>query len=250
MIRTILVDDEQHCIDRLQMLLQNDHAAEVEILHLSNTVEDGVNAIRKMKPDLIFLDIQIHNRTGFDLLQEIGNEEFDVIFTTAYDTFALKAFKFSAVDYLLKPIDPDDLAISLKKVLSKKEARMQSDKLDALYYNLKNLQAPSKKICIPVSNGKEILSVNDIVRCQSDVNYTYLFMKDKSKITVSKTLKEFEELLSDYNFFRIHNSHLVNLSYVKSYNSGKGGVVILSDGTAIDVSMRRKEEFLKRLEEL
>ncbi|HRH66097.1 MAG TPA: LytTR family DNA-binding domain-containing protein [Bacteroidia bacterium] len=250
MIPTLLIDDEQHCIDRLMMLLNTNYRDTIRVMEQCNSVEQGIAAIRKYRPELVFLDIQIHDQTGFDLLQATRDFKYEVIFTTAHDGFAVKAFKFSAVDYLLKPVDPDDLAGAIEKVKSKQETREQSQKLDSLFFNLKNLQAPAKKICIPVSNGKEIIAVSDIVRCQSDVNYTYLFLKDKTKLTVTKTLKEFDELLSDYNFFRVHNSHLVNLSYVKGYSAGKGGMVTLTDGTSIDVSTRRKDEFLKRLEEM
>ncbi len=250
MIQALIIDDEQHCIDRLSMLLNNNYSDTIRVLDRCNSVEQGISAIKKHRPELVFLDIQIHDQTGFDLMQSTSEYNYEVIFTTAHDGFAVKAFKFSAVDYLLKPVDTDDLANAIEKVKSKQKTQEQSQKLDSLFYNLKNLQAPAKKICIPVSNGKEIISVSDIVRCQSDVNYTYLFLQNKTKIIVTKTLKEFDELLSDYNFFRVHNSHLVNLNYVKGYSAGKGGMVILTDGTSIDVSTRRKDEFLKRLEEM
>ena len=187
MISTLLIDDEQHCIDRLMMLLNNSYKDTIRVLDQCHSVEQGIAAIKKHRPELVFLDIQIHDQTGFDLMQATSEYQYDVIFTTAHDGFAVKAFKFSAVDYLLKPIDPDDLARAIEKVKSKQHEREQTEKLDSLFYNLKNLQAPAKKICIPVSNGKEIIAVSDIVRCQSDVNYTYLFLKDKTKLTVTKT---------------------------------------------------------------
>ncbi len=169
---------------------------------------------------------------------------FEVIFTTAYEKYAVQAFKFSAIDYLLKPVEPADLQAAVQKAIEKKSNSDTSKKIDVL---LHNVQGASKKICVPVINGFIFLQVSDIVHCQSEVNYTNIFLKDKQKILVSRTLKEFEELLTDYSFFRIHNSHLINLNYIKSYNRGKGGYVTMTDSTQIEVSTRRRDEFLKLL---
>jgi two-component system LytT family response regulator len=173
-----------------------------------------------------------------------------VIFTTAHEKYAVQAFKFSAVDYLLKPVDADDLKQAINKLQQKISKEEVSKKFDVLFYNLKNIQSTSKRITVPTIKGFEFLQVHDIVRCQSDINYTIIFLKGKQKITVAKTLKEFEELLIDHNFFRVHNSHLINLSYIKSYNKGKGGTVTMTDSSEVEVSTRRKDGFLKRLEEL
>ena len=198
----------------------------------------------------MFLDVQLQDKTGFDLLQQFNEINFEVIFTTAHEKYAVQAFKFSAVDYLLKPEDADDLKQAINKLQQKISKEEVSKKFDVLFYNLKNIQSTSKRITVPTIKGFEFLQVHDIVRCQSDINYTIIFLKDKQKITVAKTLKEFEELLIDHNFFRVHNSHLINLSYIKSYNKGKGGTVTLADNSEVEVSTRRKDDFLKRLEEL
>lgn len=247
MIRAIIVDDEQHCVDRLTDLLAKDFDDTVHVMAICNTVDDAVKTIQKLQPDLVFLDIQIHEQSGFDLLKLIDKRDFEVIFTTAFDNFAVQAFRFSAIDYLLKPIDATDLQEAIGKL---KQMRLSSDtsaKINLLLDNLKETNVTSKRIRVPVMNGFVMIQVSDIIRCESEINYTTFFLKDKQKLLVSKTLKEFEELLSAYHFFRVHNSHLVNLAYVKSYNKGKGGSIVLMDGTGIEISTRRKEEFLLKM---
>jgi two-component system, LytTR family, response regulator len=249
MIRTLIIDDEQHCIDRITHLLEP-YKDSVHLMDALQSVEEGITAIRKFKPDLIFLDVQINDKTGFDLLKQIDIHDFEVIFTTAHDKYAVQAFKFSAIDYLLKPVDADDLQQAMEKVSKKVTEKTNNDRLDVLLHNLKHTQGNTKKISIPTVNGFIFLQVTDILRCQSDINYTTIFLKDKQKITVAKTLKEFEEMLSDYNFFRVHNSHLINLAYIKSYNKGKGGIVTMTDQTEIEVSTRRKDDLMKKLGEI
>ncbi|HWB28514.1 MAG TPA: LytTR family DNA-binding domain-containing protein [Chitinophagaceae bacterium] len=248
MIHAIIVDDEQHCINHLRRLFAVMPGNDVHLVAEAQTLEDGLDAIKRYSPEVVFLDVQLHDKTGFDLLLQLPVINFDVIFTTAYDKYAVQAFKFSAVDYLLKPVDAADLQHSLEKVKHNKQLKQASEKMDVLFHNLKAINGQVKRICVPVSNGLEFLQVADILRCESHVNYTTLFLKDKRKLLVSKTLKEFEELLTEYNFFRVHNSHLINLAYIKSYNKGKGGVVVMTDGSQIDVSTRRKEDFLKRMQ--
>lgn len=245
MIKAIIIDDEQHCIDRLSHLLQQYHTGTIQLLPPASSVKEGIRLIKENKPQLIFLDVQIHDRTGFDLLRECGPVDFKIIFTTAYDKFAIQAIKFSAMGYLLKPIDEDDLQEALDKLkeISTEQTSLMAGVIES------NLKQPEKKKRITIPTGNELLFLNieDIIRCHSDVNYTTIFKNDKQKIVVAKTLKEFEELLSEQDFFRIHNSELINLNYIKSYNKGKGGSVILTDGTELEVSTRRKEDFLKRM---
>ena len=246
MIQAIIIDDEQHCIDRLSDLLNKYHKKSVKLLGSFKNVGDGLKAIKELSPELIFLDVQINDRTGFDLLKESGNINFKVIFATAYDKFAIQAIKFSAIDYLLKPIDADDLETAITKVKDSLSLNDMRNMIKVLSQNISN-PAKQKTITVPTGNELVFLSTEDIIRCESDINYTTIFLKDKKKLVVAKTLKEFEELLSDYNFFRIHNSHLINLAYIKSYNKGKGGSVILTDGSEIEVSTRRKDDFFKKL---
>lgn len=241
MIRTIIVDDEQHCIERLTKLVKP--LKNITLLGAYSTVEDGFRAILDLAPDLVFLDVQIHDETGFDLLKRVGKTGFEVIFTTAFDAYAVQAFKFSAIDYLLKPIDSEDLLLAVEKVSEKQAKDDFAKKMDILINNL-NAKGQHKKISIPTSEGYTFIEVSQIIRCQSDVNYTNIHLKGNQKMTVAKTLKSFEALLSECRFFRIHNSHLINLERISTYTKGKGGYVTMEDGSLIEVASRRKEAFL------
>ena len=245
MVKAIVLDDEQHCISRLESLL-----SAYDNIGLSGSftsVEEGINAIAKLKPDLVFLDVELRNKTAFDLLAQLPEIDFEIIFTTAYAKYAVEAFKFSALDYLLKPVDEE----ALQKALNKAEAKFSKTdmlkKMEALFDNIKSINK-SRKICVSMARSLEILETSDIIRCESSGNYTSLYMKNKQKLVVSKTLGEFDELLTGYNFFRIHYSHLINLAFLKSYN--REGFVTLTDGSAIEVSTRRREVFLKKLHSL
>lgn len=247
MTKAIIIDDEQHCIDRLEKLLKNYCRDSIELCGSFQSVEDALKMVNAVKPNLVFLDVEIKDKTGFDFLKQLPEINFEVIFTTAYDKYAVQAFKFSAIDYLLKPVDADELQASVKKLNEKFSQKELAQKFDTLFYNLKNIQSSSKRICVPVITGFVFLNVDDIIRCESNINYTTLFLKDKQKLLVAKTLKEFEELLKEYNFYRVHNSHLINLGYIKSYNKGKGGTITMLDGTEVEVSTRRKDDFLKKI---
>lgn len=249
MISAIIVDDEQHCIDRLTALLQQGFTQDVVVMAACKTIAEAADAIQLLKPRLVFLDVQVHDETGFDLLKQLPSINFAVIFTTAYEKYAVQAFKFSAVDYLLKPVDTDDLKAAVEKAKSAVAAKDTATKMDALLYNIQQMGNAARRICIPVSTGLIFIQVSDIIRCESDINYTTLYLKDKKKVVAAKTLKEFEEMLADYNFYRVHNSHLVNMAYITGYNKSKGGggMVVMSDGSEAEVSTRRKEEFLKRM---
>ena len=246
MIKAILIDDEQHCIDRVKQLLKP-YQNTISILGEFTTVDSGIKGIKSLNPDVLFLDVQIHKQTGFDVLMAIEDYPFEVIFTTAFESFALQAFRFSAIDYLMKPIDEDDFKFAIDKLNSKIESKDFSKKVSHLLNNISKSDN-LKRISIPTINGIEFIEVSDIIRCEADVNYTTIFTTDKQKILVSRTLKYFDALLVNCNFFRVHNSHLVNLDFVKKYIKGKGGFVILNDGSSIEVSTRRKDDFLKRIQ--
>lgn len=248
MIKAIIVDDEQHCINALQKLV-SPLKDTINVVAAYKTVDDALEGIGKNLPDLVFLDVQIHDKTGFDFLKQLKTVPFEVIFTTAHEQYAVRAFKFSAVDYLLKPIDKDDFQYAIEKLKSKIEAKDFQKKVYTLLNNVSKNDQP-KKITIPTSEGLEFIEISDIVRCESDVNYTTVFTNNRKKIVVSKTLKWFDTLLSDYNFFRVHNSHLINLNYIKKYTKGKGGYVTLSDNSNIEVSTRKKDSFIKAMEGL
>jgi two-component system LytT family response regulator len=247
MINAIIIDDEAHCTRRLERILKERLSESLRLAGSFSTVKEGLAAIASLRPELVFLDVQIHDQTGFELLGQVKELSFDVIFTTAYEKYALKAFKFSAVDYLLKPVDPEELAGAVARVTEKAAHREVTRRLETLFHNLKRVPGTSPRISIPTLDGLIFLDAADIIRCQSSVNYTILYLKDGQKITVSRTLKEFEDLLSEHDFFRVHHSHLINLGYIKRYHKGKGGSLTMTDGTEVEVSTRRKAEFLKRL---
>ncbi|HVZ97260.1 MAG TPA: LytTR family DNA-binding domain-containing protein [Chitinophagaceae bacterium] len=247
MTKVVIIDDELHCINRLHKLLMPAYGNMLTICGTAQTIEEAARLITIEQPDLVFLDVQIHDKTGFDLLRGLRSINFAIIFTTAYENFAIQAIKFSAIDYLLKPVDEDDLNNALLKFMDNAKQKTAVEKIDALLVNTQAGNIAPKKIIVPTVSGFEFMDVADIVRCNSDINYTTIYLKNKQKMVVAKTLKEFESMLSPYSFFRIHNSHLVNLAYIKSYNKGKGGSVLLTDGTELEVSSRRKDEFLKKL---
>ncbi|MBP7555140.1 MAG: response regulator transcription factor [Chitinophagaceae bacterium] len=245
MIRSLIIDDEQHCISHLSSLLREELAQDVHLMDSFTSLAAGLEGIRKYRPDLVFLDVQLGNEeTGFELLKQLTDYYPQIVFTTAYEKYAVQAFRFSAVDYLLKPVDAGDLRQAVKRIQERTPGMQISQKLETLLGNLYNA---TRRICVPVMSGMVILNIADIVRCESDSNYTTIFLNDQQKLTVAKTLKEFEDMLAEYNFFRVHNSQLINLTYVRSYNKGKGGTVTLKNGTVVEVSTRRKEEFLKKL---
>lgn len=244
MINAIIIDDEQHCIDAIQKLAKS--IANLQILNTYTSIEQAIKEVEKHQPDLVFLDVQINEATGFDFLKQLKSITFEVIFTTAFEAYAVQAFKFSAIDYLLKPIDEDDFNAAVAKVDEKLSNKDFSQKVNSLLHNISKIDI-QKKITIPTFDGLEFLEVSNIIRCEAAVNYTTIFTADKRKIVVSKTLKWFETLLEQSNFFRVHNSHLINLEYVKKYTKGKGGYVTLQDDSYIEVSTRRKDAFLKKI---
>lgn len=250
MIDAVIIDDESHCIDHLTGLVATYCGSMVRLTGSAGTIEDGWRSILQLQPQLVFLDIQIGEETGFELLERFPVIDFDIIFVTAYEKYAIQAFKFSAIDYLLKPVDPDDLRQAVARLQQKRSKEELAKKFETLFYNLKNGQGLPRRISIPTVKGLEFLPVQEIIRCESHINYTSIFLTNGHKLTVARTLKEFEELLSEHNFYRVHNSHLINLACIKSYNKGKGGSVSMTDNTEIEVSTRRKDDLLKRLAEL
>ncbi|MEL7341937.1 MAG: LytTR family DNA-binding domain-containing protein [Bacteroidota bacterium] len=251
MVRAVIVEDEKNSQELLKELI-TEYCEGVEVVDIAGNVAEALEALEVNKPDLIFLDIELPDGDGFQVLEQAKEVNFDVIFTTAYDQYAMRAFKFSATDYLLKPVDIEELQAATARVVEKQSKEEeggegQSDKIEALIRNIRNMQQPFKRIVLPTTNGFTVVNPDDIIRCESDRNYTFIFLMDGRKILVSRTIKEYDEMLSDYNFFRIHQSHLINLKYLKNYTRGRGGYVELTDGSTLDVSARRKSEFLKRM---
>jgi two-component system LytT family response regulator len=249
MIKAILLEDEQHSRQLLYEML-TEHFKNIEVLAVCENTEDAAIAIARHHPDLVISDIELDNNSVFDMLQSLRSIDFEVIFTTAHEKYALQAIKFSALDYLLKPFGLDDLTNAINQYQIKLNKRQSARQFEVLFHNLKGLQNDTKKIALPTLNGLQVVSLKDIVRCQAEANYTIFFFGLAKKMVVTKSLKEFEDLLVDYDFIRVHNSHLINLNHIVKYTKGEGGVVAMSDGSEVDVSRRKKEEFLQRLAKL
>lgn len=245
-MKAILVDDENGSRESLALLLEK-YCIKVDVVAKADSMTSGLTAIQKYEPELVFLDIEMPNGSGFDLLEKVKDIDFDVVFITAYDHYAIRAIKFSAVDYLLKPVDPEDLIQAVKRVEEKRLSKKSlSDKYQVLLSNIKS-ETKLKKVAIPDGDGLVFISLTDIIRCDSDGNYTYFILNTGKKIMSSRTLGEYEEMFEGENFFRVHRSHLVNLDHVKKYIKGEGGYVVLSDNSQVEVSRRKKIEFLEKL---
>ena len=242
MIRAIIVEDEKLSRQTLRRMLEK-YCPKVEVVSEAEGYRQGLEEIRKYKPDVVFLDIQMPDGSGFKLLEELGHLDFDVIFTTAFDQFAIKAIKFSALDYLLKPIIPDELVNSVKKVDERITAAMVS-RQEAPAENGHPRGEGARKIVLSTSEMIHVINVDDIVRCESDNYYTNFHFLDGRKLMVSKTLKENEEALAQYNFIRPHKSHLVNVKYIKSFIRHEGGYIIMTDGSKVPVSRRKKDKIM------
>lgn len=246
MIRAVIVDDEQNSSEALEILLK-ESCPYVQILANCNSAELALEKIPRLKPDLIFLDIEMPNINGFQLLERLPEKNFEVIFTTSYDQYAVKAFKFSALDYLLKPIDRDELEQAVQK-LEKPVQHNLTEQLTILMQRISQPPSAFQKIALPTMQGLELVPVSSIISCTSNNNYTEFILSDKRKILVSRTLKDVEEMLHDYSFVRVHNSHIINLNAVTRYVKGEGGYLIMSDGSTIDVSRGKKELLMQKLQ--
>lgn len=244
-IKAIIIDDEKNCRETLLAMLKS-YCPQVQVIAECKSVDEGIRMIHAQNPDLLFLDVEMPNATGFDLLEQVGQTDFEVIFTTAHDHYALKAFRYSALDYLLKPIHGEDLVNAVSRFEKKTNKQDSSLQLNLLLSNLKNLKSPVNKIALPASDGLNLVDVQDIIRLEADGNYTN-FITAHGKHIVSKSLKEYDDLLSDNNFLRIHQSHLINLNYVKKYVRGDGGHIVMQDGTTLPVSIRKKHDVLEKL---
>jgi two-component system LytT family response regulator len=243
MIKAILIDDEKHCRETLSIQLER-YCPEVQLLAQCPSAVEGLKAIATYKPDVVFLDVEMPGMNGFEMLQQLSPVAFEVIFTTGYDAYAIKAFRFSALDYLLKPIDKEELRKAIAKVSHKSDHKL-TEQLDILLEKLNNKQGSLQKIALPTLDGFELVPLEQILYCESDSNYTHIVLKNGKKLLISRTLKEIEELLEGHAFLRVHHSHIVNMNEITRYVRGEGGYVIMSDNTTITVSRSRKEALLK-----
>jgi two-component system LytT family response regulator len=244
MIRGIIVEDEKHSRETLRGMLAR-YCKNVEVIAEADSYRSGLEIIKEYKPEVVFLDIQMPDGSGFRMLGELDEINFEIIFTTAFDQFAIKAIKYSALDYLLKPIDPDELVNAVKKVEQKLQNYQVSDNIQVLLENIRSKDKDPHKIVLSTSEKIHIIETDQILRCESDNYYTHFFLTDGRNILVSKTLKENEELLSDHNFIRPHKSHLVNVKYIKGFLKNDGGYIEMTDGSRIPVSRRKREKIIE-----
>jgi len=244
MIRGIIIEDEKHSRETLRSMLDR-YCKNVQIVAEAESYRGGLEVIREHQPDVIFLDIQMPDGSGFRMIEELDEINFEIIFTTAFDQFAIKAIKYSALDYLLKPIDPEELVRAVRKVETKISSQQVNQNIQVLLDNIKSREADPHKIVLSTSEKIHIIETDQIIRCESDNYYTNFFLSDGKKILVSKTLKENEALLSDHNFIRPHKSHLVNVKYIKGFLRIDGGYIEMTDGSKIPVSRRKREKIIE-----
>lgn len=243
-IKALIVDDEELARKNLEYLLK-DYCNQVEVIGTASSAREARKFLESNNIDLLLLDIEMPNGSGFELLESIKDEiDFKVIFITAYHEYALKAFKYSAVDYLLKPINPDELQSAVSKVRPGADSEPK-EKIEALIDNIQSKGERLTKIALPSMEGLQFVELDDIIYCESQDNYTQFFLTDGQRIMVSKTIKYFEEVLDETKFFRVHRSNIINLKYIDKYVKGEGGYVVLKQGPRIPVSRRRKESFLQ-----
>lgn len=249
MIRAIIVDDEKRARETIKSLLQL-YCKNVTVVAEADNIELAETAVGKYFPDLVFLDIDMPGGSGFDLLKKYKTLPFKVVFITAHNDFAIRAFKFSALDYILKPINPDELISAVEKAETSIDKENLNQKLQIFISNMENITMEVKKIVLKTSDSIHVINVNDIIRCEADRNYSSFFLTNKKTILVSTTLKDYDELLSSYRFFRAHQSHLINLNHIERYEKKDGGCLIMKDGSIVPVSVRKKEELLSLLQNI
>lgn len=243
MISAIIIDDEKNALEVLQLQLTQ-FCKDVQIVAICNSGKEGILAIKKHQPDLVFLDIEMPHINGFDVLKATQDCSYKVIFTTAYDQFAIKAFKYSAIDYLLKPIDILELQQAVEKMQKETINYSLTDKLQSILMQMQPNAKENNRIALPEGNMLQFYEADAILRVESDSNYSHVFLTNGKKITLSKTLKEVEENIKGDPFFRIHQSHLINTHHIEKIAKGENAYVVMSDGSTITISRSKKEEFL------
>lgn len=244
MLKAIIIDDEPYCCESLATLLERS-CPEVSIASICNSASEALTAIKEIQPQLVFLDIEMPYMNGFELLEKLPAINFEIIFTTSYDQYAIKAFRFSALDYLLKPIVREELQKAVHKAVN----RMQNPLPQQIEILLQKINSNNhiQRIALPTMEGLQLIPLNSIISCASDGNYTSFLLKDKQKLVISRPLKEVEEMLEDHSFLRVHNSYIINLNEINKYIKGEGGYLLMSDGSSVDVSRSKKEMLLKKL---
>jgi two-component system LytT family response regulator len=246
-MKAVIIDDEKRTRELIAKMIESFDLG-IQTFPVGENVASGLKAIEEIQPDFVFLDIQMPDGTGFDLLRMVPNKKFEVIFITAHEEFAIKAIKFSALDYILKPVDPEELKAAVERALENKTSAKEEIQYEALQQNMQPTQ--KRRLVLKTQESVYVVDLDNIVRCEADRNYTSFFLADGKKILVSKTLKDYEVLLSSHNFLRVQQSHLVNLNFVDRYDKGNGGSVVMKDGSEVPLSTAKREIFFKILENL
>lgn len=241
-LKAVIVDDEMHSRETLKNLVQ-EFCSDVEVVGMAGSVQEALSIIPSALPDLVFLDIELQPGTGFDVLTQLKDLDFDVIFTTAFEQYAIRAVKFSSLDYLLKPIDVEELQQAVDKARKRKNQDIYKQQLETLLNNLKQ-QPELNKICLATADGIEFVDVEQIIYCKASGSYTTFVLKNSLSVLVSKHLKEYETLLADQRFLRVHNSFLINLKEVKRFVRSDGGYIIMNNDDTVSISRGKKDEFL------
>ena len=248
-MKAILVDDEIKSMNALNLMLKV-YCPHVNVVTMCTSADDALDKIEHLHPDLLFLDISMPGKNGFELLQALGKTDAEVIFVTAHDQYMLRAFKFSAVDYLLKPVHEDELVSAVHRATDRVENRQMPRALETILHNLRTALPPGEaKLRIPIQQGFEVLLLDDIVFCEAQSSYTKFHLADRKQIVSSKTIKEYEQVLSDSFFVRVHKSYLINMKHVRKYHRGEGGTILMTGDVEIDVAKRKKEYLLRRINE-
>ena len=247
MRKALIIDDENRTRELIAKMIDS-FGFDLETFPIGENVQSGIAAIESLRPDIVFLDIQMPDGTGFDLLKSVQNINFEVVFITAHEEFAIKAIKFSALDYLLKPIDPSELKTAVEKAIKAINDKKDEQQFETLHHNIQPNQ--KRRLVLKTQESVHVVELEDIIRCEADRNYTSFYLNGGKRILVSKTLKDYEVLLSSHNFLRVQQSHLINLNYIDRYDKGNGGCVVMKDGSEVPLSPAKREIFFSILENL
>lgn len=246
MIKAVIVDDIENSRITLADDLKN-YCKDIFIVGEADSVANGIQLIKMTKPEIVFLDIELQDGTGFDILEKLDKIDFKIIFITGNDSYGIKAIKFSAIDYLLKPVDPDDLVLAIEKFKQTENRNDLKTNVDYLLENIKSIKPKFNRLALNSADKVNMTNIEDIIRCEAQSNYTMFYLKNGSHILVSKSLKEYENLLEEYSFIRVHHSHLINLNCLKEFIKTDGGYAIMIDNSSVPVSVRKREALLKEL---
>ncbi|MBO0331248.1 LytR/AlgR family response regulator transcription factor [[Muricauda] lutisoli] len=248
-LKAVIIEDEKHGREILKSMLE-EFCKDVQVIALAGSVEEAVKVLSIYSPDIVFLDIELQSGVGFDVLNQIKEPSFEVIFTTAFEKYAIKAIKFSSLDYLLKPIDLDELQQAVEKARTRMDTNVYREQLDTLMESISRGNIRPEKICLATTAGMEFIAIDDIIACKANGSYTSFVLEDNNNLLVSKHLKEYENLLSEHQFMRVHNSYLINLKKVKKYIKSDGGYLIMSNDLQVNISSRKKDDLIEAMKRL